>query len=125
METNVDLIRTPGHGRSEVTGSRRIWKASLLGIPQVPLGTMSYWLVFEMFALGRCTSVGGGIASKYFEIRPGRPPTSMNPDEKQNRSTEGCPKLKRSVDMTSSGKNGLNIRTNASPKWDRTRCPEE
>ena len=28
---------------------------------------------------------------------------------KQNRSTEGCSKLKRSVDMTSSGKNGLNI----------------
>ena len=27
--------------------------------------------------------------------------------------------------MTSSGKNGLNIRRNASPKWDRTRCPEE
>ena len=43
----------------------------------------------------------------------------------QNRSTEGCSKLKRSVDMTSSGKNGLNIKTNASPKWDRTRCPEE
>ena len=38
---------------------------------------------------------------------------------KQNRSTEGCSKLKRSVDMTSSGKNGLNIRTYASPKWDR------
>ena len=34
---------------------------------------------------------------------------------KQNRSTEGCSKLIRSVDMTSSGKNGLNIRTNASP----------
>ena len=47
--------------------------------------------------------------------------------DKQNRSTEGCSRLKRSVDMTSSGKNGLNIRTklNASPKWDRTRCPEE
>ena len=44
---------------------------------------------------------------------------------KQNRSIEGCSKLKRSVDMTGSGKNGLNIRTNASPKWDRTRCPEE
>ena len=44
---------------------------------------------------------------------------------KQNRSTKGCSRLKRSVDMTSSGKNGLNIRTNASPKWDRTRCPEE
>ena len=43
----------------------------------------------------------------------------------QNRSNEGCSKLKRSVDMTSSGKNGLNVRTNASPKWDRTRCPEE
>ena len=43
----------------------------------------------------------------------------------QNRSTEGCSRLKRSVDMTSSGKNGLNIRTNASPKWERTRCPEE
>ena len=39
---------------------------------------------------------------------------------KQNRSTEGCSKLKRSVDMTSSGKNGLNSRTNASPIWDRT-----
>ena len=44
--------------------------------------------------------------------------------DKQNRSTEGCSKLKRSVDMTSSGKNDLNIRTNASPKWDMTRCPE-
>ena len=44
---------------------------------------------------------------------------------KQTRSTDGCSRLKRSVDMTSSGKNGLNIRTNASPKWDRTRCPEE
>ena len=44
---------------------------------------------------------------------------------KQNRSTEGCSKLKRSVDMTSSEKNGLNIRTNASPKFDRTRCPDD
>ena len=34
---------------------------------------------------------------------------------KHNRSTEGCSNLKRSVDMTSSGKNGLNIRTNA--RW--------
>ena len=46
-------------------------------------------------------------------------------DCKQNRSTEGCSKLKRSLDMRSSGMNGLNIRTNASPKWDRTRCPKE
>ena len=35
--------------------------------------------------------------------------------KKQNRSTEGCSRLKRSVDMTSSGKNGINIRTNAGP----------
>ena len=49
----------------------------------------------------------------------------MQINYEQNGSTEGCSKLKRSVDMTSSGKNGLNIRTNASPKWDRTRCPEE
>ena len=51
---------------------------------------------------------------------------------KQNGSTEGCSKLKRSVDMTSSGKNGLSIKTNASPKCvrrikspllaSRTRC---
>ena len=50
----------------------------------MPFGMLSYWLVLDMFALGRYTLVGGGIASKYFEIRPGRPPTSMNPvDEKE------------------------------------------
>ena len=32
--------------------------------------------------------------------------------QEQNRSTEGCSKLKRSVDNASSGNNGLNIRTN-------------
>ena len=31
----------------------------------------------------------------------------------------------KSGNMTRSGKNGLNIRTNRSPIWDRTRCPEE
>ena len=39
---------------------------------------------------------------------------TISPTSKENRGTEGCAKLKRSVDMTSSGKNGLNIRTNAS-----------
>ena len=34
---------------------------------------------------------------------------------KENRSTEGCSKLKKSVDMISSGKNALNIRTNEVP----------
>ena len=53
------------------------------------------------------------------------PVKEITPAAKQNRSTEGCSRLKRSVDMTSSEKNGLNTRTNASPKWDRTRCPEE
>ena len=42
----------------------------------------------------------------------------------QNRSTGGCSNSK-SENMKSSGENGLKIRTNASPKWDRTRCPEE
>ena len=36
--------------------------------------------------------------------------------QKQNRSTVECTKLEMSVDMTSSGKNGLNIRTKANPK---------
>ena len=36
--------------------------------------------------------------------------------KEQNRGAERCSKLKRSVDMSSSGKNGLNIWTNASPK---------
>ena len=31
----------------------------------------------------------------------------------------------KSENMTSSVENGLNFRTNASPKWDRTMCPEE
>ena len=50
---------------------------------------------------------------------------SLNSYGRQNRSTEECSKLKRSVDMTNSGKNSFNIRTNTSQKWDRTRCPEE
>ena len=44
---------------------------------------------------------------------------------RHNISTVRCSKLKRSVEMTSSGKNGLNIRTNASPTWDRTKFSEE
>ena len=43
----------------------------------------------------------------------------------QSRRTDECSKLKRSVDMASSGMNDLNIKTNASPKWERTRRPEE
>ena len=31
----------------------------------------------------------------------------------------------KSGNMTSSEENGLNIRTNASPKWEKTRCPIE
>ena len=37
----------------------------------------------------------------------------INDIDKQNQSTEGCSKLKKFVDMISSGINGLNIRTNA------------
>ena len=47
---------------------------------------------------------------------------------KQNRSTEGCSKLKRSVDMTSSGKNCLDIRkmlvpNGTRPGVRRSKCP--
>ena len=31
----------------------------------------------------------------------------------------------KSENMTSVGENGFNIRTNASPKWDSTKCPEK
>ena len=31
----------------------------------------------------------------------------------------------KSRNMTNSGENGLNIRTSANPKLDRTRCPED
>ena len=64
-----------------------------------------------------------GNASKMFIN--GNDVITQNSGAKQNRSTEGCSKLKRSVDITSSGKSGLNIRTNASPKLDMTRCLEE
>ena len=39
-----------------------------------------------------------------------------NSINRQNRSTEGFSKIERSVDMTRSGTNGLNIRTNAREK---------
>ena len=42
---------------------------------------------------------------------------------KQTRSTEGCSKFKNQE--TSSGEIFLDIRTHASPKVDRTRCPDE
>ena len=41
---------------------------------------------------------------------------------KQNRNSEGCSKFRKD---DKSGKKGHNIRKNASPKWDSTRCPEE
>ena len=37
-------------------------------------------------------------------------------ERKQNKSTEGCSKLKKSGNKTSSGEIGLDIRTHASPK---------
>ena len=39
------------------------------------------------------------------------------PSKIRSRSSVGCSKLKRSVDMTSSGKNGLNIRKMQVPNW--------
>ena len=34
-------------------------------------------------------------------------------------------RISMSENMTTSGENGLNMRTNASPEWDRTWSPEE
>ena len=79
-----------------------------------------FYLEWKSVRLVLLTSIYGFSPSDSFHNT-----TEEIEEERQNRSTEGCSKLKRSVDMTSSGKNGLNIRTNASPKWDRTRCPEE
>ena len=42
----------------------------------------------------------------------------------KNRSTEGCSKLKKSGNKTSSGKISI-LEHLQVPKWDRTRCPEE
>ena len=42
---------------------------------------------------------------------------------RQNRSTEGCSKLKRSVDMTSSGKNGAKVPNGTGPGVRRSKRP--
>ena len=89
----------------------------------IPKGTNCAPLLSNIF-LYSCEVEKKHLVSR-FHISISRTGTYRWRVHKENRSTEGCSKLKRSVDMTSSGKNGLNIRTNARPKWDRTRCPEE
>ena len=44
---------------------------------------------------------------------------------KQKQKYRGMFETQKSRSKTISGDIGLNIRTLASPKWDRTRCPEE
>lgn len=61
-EGMVIPTRTPGQGRSELTGSLKMWKASALGSPQ---------LLFSCRMLG--------MAPKYFACKPSRPPTSIKP----------------------------------------------
>lgn len=58
---------TPGHGRSEFTGSLNNRKASSRGMPQVELGT-------------RTT----GMALKYPSITASQPPTSVKPQSEEN-----------------------------------------
>ena len=52
----------PGQGRSDVRGSRTIWKASSRGSPQ---------LLFSLRLLAR--------AKKYFSFRPSIPPIAAKP----------------------------------------------
>ena len=85
----------------------------------LPRRSYQLWIVTDG-SVSKC-----GIGATLYVMRDEKIRLAGFFSAKQNRSTEGCSKLKRSVDMTSLGKNGLNIRTNASPKWDRTRCPEE
>lgn len=66
--------RTPGQGRSELTGSRNMWKASSLGKPQ---------LLFSLRELG--------MASKYFVCKPSRPPTSTKPGTGQEEQLPPLP----------------------------------
>lgn len=76
METNVERTKTPGHGRSEVKGSLRIWKASSRGNPQELLEYVPLCAYVELeYSNPYCF----GTASKYLTIRPSNPPTLTNP----------------------------------------------
>ena len=44
---------------------------------------------------------------------------------KQNKKYRGMFEIQSPKNMTSSGENGLNIKTNESPKWNKTSCPVE
>lgn len=63
-EARVDRMITPGQGRSAVTGSLKMWKASSRGIPHV------------LLAVAFRSAVG--IAFMYFTTRASNPPTSTN-----------------------------------------------
>ena len=70
--------RIPGHGRSDVSGSRKMWKASSRGSPQ---------LLFSVRLVAK--------AKKYFSIRPSSPPTAAKPRHqrkpKSAKSSDGSP----------------------------------
>ena len=103
----------------EVKGTLRVLAISLKN------DNSSYCFIYQQFHLKVkfCTHLLGksGWISQFFICLSFLIALYSN----ENRSTEGCSKLKRSIDMTSLGKDGLNIRTHASPKWERIRCPEE
>ena len=61
-EARVDRTMTPGHGRSELTGSRKIWNASCRGSPHVEL---ELWMYVD------------GMASMYLYCKAISPPTLM------------------------------------------------
>lgn len=82
-DTNVDLIKIPGHGRSELIGSRKMWNASERGSPHVFFVTLnmlevmlySTLLLVEFANRMSLGSACEGMASKYFTISPWIPPT--------------------------------------------------
>lgn len=75
MDTNVDRIRTPGHGRSEVKGSLRMWKASSLGKPQELMEYDRFAASEALVMLELKSPYCLGTASKYLTINASSPPT--------------------------------------------------
>lgn len=68
MEGTDMPMRMPGQGRSELTGSLNMWKASSRGMPQVEFGTRT-----------------DGIALPYPSIKAFQPPTSTKPQQRDGR----------------------------------------
>lgn len=70
VEMKVVRIISPGHGRSELTGSRKMWKASGRGRPHCcvildMMASVKLWVVFTEVPFITKPSLWEGTASKY------------------------------------------------------------